>query len=110
MRRVATWQECHKVLVELESLKAGGRALLQNYSIGNATKGGKAGGKGKDPKGKGKGKKGKDGKGGKLSQHASIPGAETRDRVCFRYIKGTCGKAQADCQYRHTDHPTKAER
>ena len=30
--------------------------------------------------------------------------------MCFRYIRGTCGKAQADCQYRHTDNPTKAQK
>ena len=32
-RRVATWEEARKVCVELESLRAGGRALASTYSV-----------------------------------------------------------------------------
>jgi hypothetical protein len=35
-RRVATWEEAHKVSVELESLKAGGRALNSSYAAVDA--------------------------------------------------------------------------
>merc|ERR1712194_453714 len=39
-RRVSTWIEAHKVLVEVESMRAGGRALQQNYGIDWPAKGG----------------------------------------------------------------------
>jgi hypothetical protein len=47
-RRVATWEEAHKVLVELESIKASGRALLPSYSCGATSSASKGKGKGKD--------------------------------------------------------------
>ena len=57
-RRVATWEEAHKVLVELEGIQAGGRALRANYSLELAAFGGKGGGpKGGATKGQGSSEK-----------------------------------------------------
>ena len=33
VRKVESWEECHKVLLELEAVKAGGRALQGSYGI-----------------------------------------------------------------------------
>ena len=33
VRKVEAWEECHKVLLELEAVKAGGRALQRTYGI-----------------------------------------------------------------------------
>ena len=33
VRKVEAWEECHKVLLELEAVKAGGRALQGTYGI-----------------------------------------------------------------------------
>ena len=57
-RRVATWEEARKVLVELEGVQAGGRALRASYSLELAAFGGKGGGpKGGATKGQGSSEK-----------------------------------------------------
>ena len=82
VRRVATWEEAHKILVELEGVRAGGKALQSNYSYG-----------GKDPpsgKGRGQGKGGKQDGGG---QGSAAP--------CWDMLKsGTCHRGN-DCRFSH---------
>ena len=36
VRKAEAWEECHKVLLELEAVRAGGRALQGTYSFGDA--------------------------------------------------------------------------
>ena len=38
VRKVESWEECHKVLLELEAVKAGGRALQWAYGISGSVK------------------------------------------------------------------------
>ena len=38
VRKVESWEECHKVLLELEAVKAGGRALQGTYGISGGVK------------------------------------------------------------------------
>ena len=78
-RRVATWEEAHRVHVEYEAIKASGRALIPTYST--ETKGGS----------KGFGKKGFDQAGAKSNP------------ACWEMIeKGSCWRG-AECRFSH-DH------
>ena len=52
VRRVATWEEAHKILVEIEGIRAGGRALQSTYAFGSHEGPGK--GKAKEEEGKGR--------------------------------------------------------
>ena len=38
VRNVESWEECHRVLLELEAVKAGGRALQGTYGISGSVK------------------------------------------------------------------------
>ena len=79
-RRVATWEEAHRVLVELEGIQAGGRALRANYSLDLAAFGGKGGGpKGGATKGQGSSEK----------------------KACWKMRgQGTCARGK-DCPFSH---------
>ena len=38
VRKVESWEECHRVLLELEAVRAGGRALQGTYGVSNSSK------------------------------------------------------------------------
>ena len=47
IRKVETWEECHKVLLEVESIRAGGRALQGSYAAQSDLVGYPKGGRGR---------------------------------------------------------------
>ena len=98
-----TWEECHEVLVEHETIKAGTKAFNAARAAGlhqdPAGKGG--GGQGNFQGGLG-GKKGKGGKGGKKGDDRG-PGGGKGEKVCFQFRDtGSCSRGDV-CPFDHVD-------
>ena len=91
-RRVSTWEECHEVCLELESLKQGSKALVSFPNAYSPNKG----------KGRGGNASAQGGGDGDEDKPAGIPAREAGQKnICYEFRDSGKCKFGDECKYSH---------